>query len=308
MALRVLFLLLFGFGLGSLCCATVGVAPAQADKLRRAGRALRGDDGKDSDKDEEDKKKSKKVKKRTLRRGIVPYQAPPARFDRSTSQPPAATQRNNWGPYGPYFNPWQFPPILLPMDPAGAYRYYVYYAAPGVPYVDSYTKRFSPEAPNMSAIFGIYGGGRSRDLLSGVIDAQVDFKVPLGFRAQYRRLLERLPEGNEQVGIAELELLWRIAEGPSIQVHSGFGYVQWSDAIGSIHGVRFSLSAELQPFKPFTIGSRLAIGPMDETELFQWRTHVGVMLGPVETLVAYDHLVVSGIPLGGLLAGFRLHL
>lgn len=144
---------------------------------------------------------------------------------------------------------------------------------------------------------------------SATLSAQLDFELPFALRGQYRGFLERFAAAGERsrAGLGEVEALFRFAQAPRIQFHSGVAYTNWIDGRGMVHGVLFSYGFDSYPLWPLTFGGRVSIGPVGESYIFQARGYLGVMVGRTEVQVAYDHVDVGGVPLGGLSLAAQVH-
>ena len=64
------------------------------------------------------------------------------------------------------------------------------------------------------------------------------------------------------------------------------------------------------PGRPISFGSRVGIGALGREQAYalQWRTYLGVLISRYELQLAYDHLDIGGVQLGGLQLSMQVHL
>jgi hypothetical protein len=206
-------------------------------------------------------------------------------------------------------------PFILPraivqdMNPQG-------YTVPAYPYSDSlaYTVTEDPELAEQHKLLRVQmrlgATARSPQLMSGTFAAQIDFSLPVALQVGYRVLGEADAGQRTFVGFGNAQALYRIAESRHLRFHTGVDYLQWLDAQGLSHGLAFVYGFDAFPAQPISFGSRISIGGLGKqvAYAFQWRTYLGVMLSRYEIQVAYDHLDIGGVQLGGLQLSMQVHL
>jgi hypothetical protein len=206
-------------------------------------------------------------------------------------------------------------PFILPravvedMNPNG-------YTVPAYPYSDSlaYTVANDPELAEQHKLLRVQmrlgATARSPQLMSGTFAAQVDFSLPVALQVGYRVLGEADAGQRTFVGLGNAQALYRIAESRHLRFHTGVDYLQWLDTEGFSHGLGFVYGFDAFPIQPISFGSRVSIGALGKqlAYAFQWRTYLGVMLSRCEIQVAYDHLDIGGVQLGGLQLSMQVHL
>jgi hypothetical protein len=201
--------------------------------------------------------------------------------------------------------PWRLPAMVL-QELYPGYRGVVAY-----PYADE-SPVDNAQAPGQSTPYTLQlrAGATARNprLLSGTLAAQIDFAPPVALHIDYRLLTEQDRGVRSWVGLGNAELLYRFAESPRANFHSGLGYLQWADAEGLAHGVGFIYGFDSYPLWPLSFGSRLSIGVLGHSYAFQWRTYLGALIDRYEIQVAYDHLDVAGVQLGGVQLSLQAHL
>ncbi|HET8937372.1 MAG TPA: 50S ribosomal protein L11 methyltransferase [Polyangiales bacterium] len=78
--------------------------------------------------------------------------------------------------------------------------------------------------------------------------------------------------------------------------------------IDPAHGIGFIYGFEAYPVQPISFGSRVSVGALGQSYAFQWRTHLGGTLSRYEIQLAYDHVDVGGVQLGGVQLSVNAHL
>lgn len=255
---------------------------ASADRLSRAGRSLRDSSSDDSDHHDHRRKEHRRH-----------YEADNDNDEDEAVEAAALLL---------LLLPWKAPRAVLHASHPD------WHGAPPIPYLARPQGTGAPFDSGRSyrLLVHTFGAAYNKNLGSAGLEIQLDLALPFALRAQGRALFER---NGDHAQLYEQELLWRFAEGPRVQWYTGLAALQWHDAYGTVGGVGLSYGLEWQPGAPITLGTRLSLAAVaEQSYIFQWRTHVGLMLGPVEPLVAYDHLDVGGVILSRMLVGVRLHL
>lgn len=205
-------------------------------------------------------------------------------------------------------SPWLLPHLALSeLNPHG-------YSVPVYPYADDvaysvYEHPLDIEARRAFLLRMRLGAtARNLHLGSGTVAAQIDLALPFALHVDYRVLGEIDGDNYSVVGLGNAELLYRFADSRELRFHSGVGYLQWADVAGLQHGVALIYGFEAYPIKPISFGSRFSIGMLGHTYAFQWRSHLGVTISRYEVQLAYDHLDVGGVQLGGVQLSVEAHL
>lgn len=199
--------------------------------------------------------------------------------------------------------------IIESMNPDG-------YTVPSYPYSDSraYTVTDDPDLAEQHKLLRVNmrlgATVRSPQLMSGTFAAQADFSLPVALQVGYRVLGEADAGQRTFVGLGNAQALYRIAESRHLRFHTGVDYLQWLDTEGLSHGLGFVYGFDAFPGQPISFGSRISIGALGKqlAYAFQWRTYLGVMLSRYEIQVAYDHLDIGGVQLGGAQLSMQVHL
>ncbi|HTU63875.1 MAG TPA: hypothetical protein VMF89_35665, partial [Polyangiales bacterium] len=190
------------------------------------------------------------------------------------------------------------------------------YTVPAYPYSDSlaYSVTNDPELAELHKPVRVQlrlgATARSPQLMSGTFAAQADFSLPVALQVGYRVLGEADAGQRTFVGFGNAQALYRLAESRHLRFHTGVDYLQWLDTAGFSHGLGFVYGFDAFPGQPISFGSRVSIGALGKqlAYAFQWRTYLGVMLSRYEIQVAYDHLDIGGVQLGGLQLSMQVHL
>jgi hypothetical protein len=98
---------------------------------------------------------------------------------------------------------------------------------------------------------------------------------------------------------------WTFAQDEHWQFRSLLGVRTWSDAEGTAVGFDLRYGVEVFPVQPLIVSVDLAAGYTGATWLLRARGTLGLALGPVEVYAGWDHTVVGGVVLGGVVGGLR---
>jgi hypothetical protein len=287
---------------------------AQADALQRAGRAVHGND--DGDDRADDRRASHSESSSGGWRSD-------SRHDSRNDSHHGHHHHNDWsdddedaeatqaaarGLMQVLLFPWALPAAVVSEYNAEGYSVPIY------PYADqlAYSVRDEPTSIDQRRIaqlrLRLGATARSPQLVSGTLATQLDFSLPLSLHLDYRVLTYADGGRRSYAGLGNAELLYRFAEARSVRFFTGLGYVQWADPAGLGHGFGAIYGFEAYPIQPISFGSRVSVGMLGASYAFQWRSHIGVLLSRYELQLAYDHVDVGGIQLGGLQLSFEAHL
>lgn len=172
--------------------------------------------------------------------------------------------------------------------------------------------------------------GTAFDLHRAGFGLRLMLPIPVELDARWLGLWEPQQGSDDYAAFGHEHVTWRFAQSGSVQFRSG---------VGLQHFIENSPSDEQEPFPnepgaslepgltspqvhhvggdffygfealvgdPLVLSGQLHLGWVGQAFVWQARTTLGVMLGPVEAYGGYHHIDLGGVPLGGPAAGARL--
>ncbi len=136
--------------------------------------------------------------------------------------------------------------------------------------------------------------------------------VNLDLSARYSFFFEPTDEGLVALALGRWALEYRILQTPYVQLRVGLAARHMHDDLGSIGGGDLSLAIDVFPGEPVVVAAEGAVGVVGEAVYVQARGELGVMVDSTELYAGYDYegLFAAGqhVDLGGPMAGVRLWL
>jgi hypothetical protein len=128
-----------------------------------------------------------------------------------------------------------------------------------------------------------------------------------GLDAQLDYLHEDRPGNpNDQLWLGDVNVVYRFAQSPRLQMRSGVGLNWMSDTAGTDLGFNFTYGGDLFPKKPWVLSAEIDWGWLGHAGLFRGRTTLGVQLRRWEVYTGYEYLDVGSTQLNSLLGGVRM--
>ena len=127
-----------------------------------------------------------------------------------------------------------------------------------------------------------------------------------GFDVAHMRMEEDLAAGvTDRLSFGNANVLFRFAQGPSVQMRVGLGGIWMRDELGTDEGFMFVYEGDFFPKKPIVLSGGIGLGTLGEASVFHFRATVGTILGRWETFIGYDSLGVDSVSIGGPGLGVR---
>lgn len=310
--------------------AATGGATARADKLRRAGKAIRNEDS-----------EPQKARPRTSSASSATRPAPQPR-------PRGASGHVDEGPYA-YDDtehaagdpevarevlraigfPWTLPYAFLEPHGAELTLYAPHpYADGGSGYLLGRRPPPAASAPSGPAT-GLVAGERPLNEVgrSFALQGSAETSYLWGELARFGAVLrlltpvrleldtswsltgERESSGNTLwVGWGTNHITWRFAQSEAIQFRTGIGTRHWIDTISHELGVDLFYGFEAMPERPLIFSCEAHLGSLGSAVVWQLRAGLGFMLDALELYVGYDHTQIADVQLGGPMLGLRVWL
>ena len=104
---------------------------------------------------------------------------------------------------------------------------------------------------------------------------------------------ESIAGGNDELLTGDLNVLFRFAQSPRLQMRAGAGVNWLHDDEGTEAGVNFTYGGDLFIADPWVVSAELDAGSLGDSGLFHFRATVGVLLNNVEIYTGYDRYDVD---------------
>jgi hypothetical protein len=128
-----------------------------------------------------------------------------------------------------------------------------------------------------------------------------------GIDADTRHVREQLlPAGHDSLWLGDVNVHFRFAQSPSLQMRAGLGMNYLSDPLGSDFGFNFTYGGDWFPVQPLIVSGELDIGTLGSSQLYHLRATAGANFGMSEAYVGYDYTDIGHTQIAGLVAGVRL--
>jgi hypothetical protein len=118
-------------------------------------------------------------------------------------------------------------------------------------------------------------------------------------------LWEATPRGNDSVSIGDVDLLFRFAQSPRLQIRSGIGANWFDDHQGAVAGFNWRYAADYFPRSPWHIAAAIDLGELGKAGLVHFRTTAGLTFKRWELYTGYDYRKVGGVHFDGPVAGVQ---
>jgi hypothetical protein len=131
----------------------------------------------------------------------------------------------------------------------------------------------------------------------------VDSISRFGLTARWTHYLEPLPGGElDQLGIGDLNLTYRVAQGEAAEVRLGLGARLLVDD-GATLGFNFTYAIDLFPTDPLVISVGIDLGNLGRAFYGHGRVTLGAVFGRIEPYLGYDLAWIAGPDAGALFQG-----
>ena len=135
----------------------------------------------------------------------------------------------------------------------------------------------------------------------------VDTLPRLGLDSEFYHRQENLPAGRrDSLWTGDLNVLFRFAQSPLVQMRTGLGVNWLSDAVDRDYGFNFTYGGDLMFRDPWILSAEIDAGTLGSATLLHGRLTVGVQRRHVEVYTGYDYFRVGHMTIDGCLAGVRL--
>jgi hypothetical protein len=135
----------------------------------------------------------------------------------------------------------------------------------------------------------------------------LDTNLRLGLQSDWFFLAERRPCGcYDTMTVGDVNLVFRFAECPWLQMRSGLGLRMLFDGGDSRFGFNFTYSADVFPADPWVFSLQFDAGTIGDAALLHGRATVGAIWSRWELFAGYDWLRIGSVDLSGPVVGLRL--
>ncbi|MEM7474890.1 MAG: hypothetical protein AAF483_07850 [Planctomycetota bacterium] len=117
---------------------------------------------------------------------------------------------------------------------------------------------------------------------------------------------EELSVGNDSLWNGDTNIVFRFAQGESLQMRAGAGLNWLADSRDSDFGMNFTYSGDWFPSDPWIVSGELDAGKLGSADFLHLRATVGAQYHRVELFSGYDHVSIGGAKIGGPVFGLRL--
>jgi hypothetical protein len=135
----------------------------------------------------------------------------------------------------------------------------------------------------------------------------VDTRSRFGIDGDWNYYTENLGGGRrDDLHVGDVNLLYRFAETPNVQLHAGAG-LNWMYDPGRIDlGMNFTLRADLFPVRPLILSSEFDGGWLGHAGMVHAAVSAGVNYRHVELFAGYDYREIGSADLAGPMLGGRI--
>ncbi|MEX2185401.1 MAG: hypothetical protein WD875_01350 [Pirellulales bacterium] len=130
--------------------------------------------------------------------------------------------------------------------------------------------------------------------------ALVEWRTGLGFDASSHVYREDLATGGrDQLGVGDVNLLWRMVETERTVWRLGVGMNWLADSIDDTGGVNLTLRTDFFPVKPLILSGEIDYGTLGHASTFHGRASAGFNIDQTEFFVGYDYRSIGSVELEG---------
>lgn len=134
----------------------------------------------------------------------------------------------------------------------------------------------------------------------------LDTSSRLGLSAGWMRLHERGGAGrSDEMGLGDINLLYRFAQSERVQFRSGIGTRFLVDHGSTRFGFNFTYGADYFPARPLVFSSVIDAGTLGSAGVFHGRLTGGITRSGWEIFAGYDYLRIGRAELQGPVLGLR---
>jgi hypothetical protein len=135
----------------------------------------------------------------------------------------------------------------------------------------------------------------------------IDTASRWGMDAEANYLREEPPAHQpDQLWLGDVNVVYRFAQSPMLQMRTGLGFNWLADDLGSDVGFNFTYSGDFFPAEPWIVSAEIDWGKLGHAGLFHGRASVGVHFHRVELYVGYDYLDVGDTQMNSAVSGVRI--
>ena len=110
----------------------------------------------------------------------------------------------------------------------------------------------------------------------------------------------------DQLWLGDVNLVYRFAQSPTLQMRTGLGMNWLADEFGSDFGFNFTYSGDFFPADPWIVSAEIDWGKLGHAGLFHGRATVGVHFHRLEVYTGYDYLDVGDTQINTAVSGVRI--
>jgi hypothetical protein len=164
----------------------------------------------------------------------------------------------------------------------------------------------SDRYPWLLRVGGEYGGDFD-DLSRAGGQVLFDTASRWGMDAEANFLREQSPaDPRDQLWLGDVNLVYRFAQSPKLQMRTGLGMNWLADEFGSDFGFNFTYSGDFFPADPWIVSAEIDWGKLGHAGLFHSRATVGVHYHRLEVYAGYDYLDVGDTQINTAVSGVRV--
>ena len=132
-----------------------------------------------------------------------------------------------------------------------------------------------------------------------------DSKTRFGLDSEFNYRQEQLTTTRDDLWTGDLNLVYRFAQSPRVQMRTGIGMNWLADEIDSEFGFNFTYGGDFFPAEPWIISGEIDWGTLGRSSLFHGRTTLGFNFHDVEIYTGYDYFKVGDADVHSMVSGLR---
>ncbi len=140
--------------------------------------------------------------------------------------------------------------------------------------------------------------------LSGRLRLDTAFRM--GIDTAWVQLSDRQGLNTDSLGLGDFNFVYRFAQSPQMQFHSGLGVNWLADGDHADFGFNFTYGVDYFPVDPVVASAPLDLGKVGNASLIHFRGTLGTMITPrIHLYSGYDLLNIGGNSIHSLLTGLE---
>jgi len=134
---------------------------------------------------------------------------------------------------------------------------------------------------------------------------ELEHENRFGLDVAWSRFHEDLAVGTDELDLADVNLVYRFAQGPRAAFRAGLGVNYLNDTFGEDYGFNSTYAAMFLPAEHLTLGFEGDLGTLGDATLWHLRGSIGFALERFELYAAYDAWDVDSADLDSFSVGLR---